>query len=91
MVRLHKPEVNTDLSRRELWLVLRDNRGSVNEIAQELGVTRHAIFQWLSGMTDSQRVGVAVREYVKNLLASDRENNLGYLLKRAVSKRRRAQ
>jgi len=68
------PKRITALSRRDLWIVLRENRGSVQTVAKRIGVTRATIHNCLSGKGYNHQKDVegGIRQFVRELLSDQR-------------------
>lgn len=61
------------LTRVQVREVLRRHRGSILEIAADLGITHVTISQWLKGKTTSRRVAEAATKKALDLLASEKK------------------
>lgn len=61
------------MSKDELKAVLDRHRGSQGEIADELGCTRQTVCGWFGLIRGSNRVEMAIRRKVAELLAKEKE------------------
>jgi len=75
----------TVLSNAEIIEVLGRHRGSRNQLAQELGVNRNAIYLYLKGNFSSSRIQEAVQRRAKELLKEELMRAKELVAKEAVA------
>lgn len=68
-------ETNPKLSFPDIVAILHRHKGSITEIADELGIRHSGVSQWLVGRTTSARIAEAAERKAQELLKLENNKN----------------